>query len=763
MTEPEYVQHPLIKPHKISKRLYQETIIGTAIKWNTLVVLPTGVGKTVLAVLAAAYQLHNIPSSKCIVLAPTKPLVLQHLKTFHEFMTIPEDQMKIITGEVAPKKRHEYWNQIKIAFMTPQVLQNDLLAGRYTLEDVSLVVFDEAHRAVGEYAYTFIASKYHKQVESPLILGLTASPGSEIEKIREIVANLGIENIELRTRESPDVAPYLPPIDFEWLEIKLPDVFLDVVKALRKAIKARLIPLKESEIIDSSNPRNVSVRQILQIQREIQNKISNDTSPPSQLFQLVSHCAALIRLYHCVELLETQGVSALQRYFDGLQKEAKRGKASKAVKGLVQDSNVLEAQSQVQKLISLGMEHPKLDKLINIVERQLVISPDSRIMIFTRFRDTAKLLETTLTSSTNSRPIRFVGQATRSGDRGLTQKEQGEILQLFREGTYNILVATSVGEEGLDIQECDLVIFYEAVPSAVRLIQRRGRTARTQPGRVIVLVALGTRDQGYYWASIHREAKMKDLLKEMKKMSRDIESDRKQSTLKDFMSSKTKEPSSKEVDEIKIIVDNRELRSAITKALSELEVSITVETLEVADFILSDRVAVEAKTADDFAQSIIDKRLFQQLGALKDSFALPLLLITGPSLYGSSGINPAAVRGAISAALTGFNVPVINVKSPEEAAALMFAIARQEQSLRKMTLSIRGKKPVLSMSTLQEFIVAGLPGVNTTLAKRLLIKFGSITELTNASIEQLAEVQGIGKTKAQTIRDALDAQYEPEE
>jgi len=763
MSESDFIKHPLIKQNTIEKRLYQETIIGTTIRWNTLVVLPTGVGKTVLAVLAAAYQLKKLPTSKCIILAPTKPLVLQHIKTFSDFMDIPEDQLIVITGETPPQKRQLLWKQFTVAFMTPQVLQNDLLAGRYSLEDVSLLVFDEAHRAIGDYAYVFIANQYRKQAQTQLVLALTASPGSEIEKIREIVANLGIVNIELRTRESPDVAPYLPPVDFEWQELKLPAEFLEVGKALRRAIKERLIPLKEAGFVNSSDPRNVSVRHLLQTQREIQRQILSNTPPPSHLFQLVSHCAAIIRLYHCVELLETQGVSALQRYFEGLEKEAKRGKASKAVQGVVQDSNVIEAQSQVLKLAAKGVEHPKLDELVKIVKQQLAKSPNSRIMIFTRFRDTANLLESTLSSSTNSRPIRFVGQATRAGDRGLTQKEQGEILQLFREGTYNILVATSVGEEGMDIQECDLVIFYEAVPSAVRLIQRRGRTARTHPGRVIVLVAMGTRDQGYYWASIHREAKMKELLKEMNKLSRDVERERKQSTLKDFIKPKSLDQCSEATDEIRIIVDNRELRSGITKALKELEVEINAETLEVADYILSDRVAVEAKTADDFAQSIIDKRLFQQLGPLKDSFDIPLLLIIGPNLYGSSGINPAAVRGAISAVITTFNVPVINVKTPDEAAALMFAIARQEQSSRKMALSIRGKKPVLSTTALQEFIVAGFPGVNTTLAKRLLAKFGSITNLANANVEELSGVHGVGKIKAQVIRDTLDAQYEPEE
>lgn len=763
MSETEYVQHPLIKPNRISKRLYQETIIGTAIKWNTLVVLPTGVGKTILAVLAAAYQLRKLPSSRCIVLAPTKPLVFQHLKTFRDIMALSEDEMEIITGEISPQKRQKMWGQFKILFMTPQVLQNDLLAGRYSLDDVSLVVFDEAHRAVGEYAYVFIGRQYLKQAQSALILALTASPGSEIEKIQEVVTNLGVENIEIRTRESPDVAPYLPPVEFEWYEIQLPTEFLQVGKTLRRAIKERLVPLKEYDFLPSSDPRRVSVRQILQAQREIQHQISHATTPPSHLFQLVSNCAALVRLYHGVELLETQGLSALQHYLTGLQKEAQRGKTSKAVQNIVQDANILEAQSLVQELVSSGIEHPKLNELIRIVKRQFAITSESRIMVFTRFRDTAKLLETTLSSVSAVRPIRFVGQATRAGDRGLTQKEQGEILQLFREGTYNVLVATSVGEEGLDIQECDLVIFYEAVPSAVRLIQRRGRTARTQPGRVIVLVALGTRDQGNYWAAIHRETKMKELLKEMNKMSQDIERERKQSTLKDFIASENKEPSSKTDDEIKIIVDNRELRSAITKALNDLEVTIEAETLEVGDYLLSDRVAVEAKTADDFAQSIIDKRLFQQLSSLKESFAVPLLLITGSSLYGSSAVNPAAIRGALSSALTGFNVSVINVKTPKEAAALMYAIARQEQSSRKMTLSIRGKKPVLSLAALQEFIVAGFPGVNTTLAKRLLLQFGSITELAKASEKELAMVHGIGKTKAKTIRETLDAVYEPEE
>jgi Fanconi anemia group M protein len=256
---------------------------------------------------------------------------------------------------------------------------------------------------------------------------------------------------------------------------------------------------------------------------------------------------------------------------------------------------------------------------------------------------------------------------------------------------------------------------------------------------------------------------MKELLKEMNKMSRDIEKERKQSSLKEFMDPKIVEKPVKAENQVKIVVDNRELRSSITKALKDFDVQLEVETLEVGDYILSDRVAVEAKTADDFAQSIIDRRLFAQLGALKDNFGIPLLLITGETLYGSSAINPAAIRGALSSSILDFNVPVVNVKDPNEAAALLYTIARQEQAEYKRTIGLRGKKPVQSMAALQEYIVASLPGVNTVLSKRLLTAFGSISTLIQASAEELAEVHGIGKTKAQKIRDALDATYEAEE
>ncbi|MFX1473963.1 MAG: DEAD/DEAH box helicase [Promethearchaeota archaeon] len=761
MKAKEFVTHPLIKPRAIEKRLYQETIIGTAIKWNTLCILPTGLGKTLIAVLAAAYRLKKFPNSKCVFLAPTKPLTLQHQETFQSAMNLSDEDLQLVTGEVPPARRERVWDKVRIAFMTPQVLQNDILAGRYTLKNVSLLVVDEAHRAVGDYAYVFIAQQYYQQAISPLLLALTASPGSEVEKIREVVSNLRIENIELRTRESPDVAPYVPYVKFEWLEVQLPEKFREVGRRLRQAMRSRLQPIKEAGFIETRDLTRVGVRDILGLQRDLQRRIAAEAQPPSHLYQLVSHCAALIRLFHSVELLETQGISALAAYLSDVFSKAKRSGASKAIRELVQDTDFQEARLLTEKLRAGKVEHPKLPVLTRLVHRQFKDDPNSRVIIFSRFRGTAQLIETTLKELSGVLPVRFVGQASKTDDPGLSQKEQAEILQAFRKGGYNVLVATSVGEEGLDIKECNLVIFYEAVASAVRLIQRRGRTGRTQPGQVVVLVAKGTRDQGYYWSAIRKEAQMKELLREMRKISRDVARDRKQATLKDFMTQAT--PEEPEVSSqsavVKIVIDSRELRSGIAKSLKSLGAELQAETLDVGDYILSDRVGVEAKTANDFAQSIVDRRLFTQLSALRDTFTIPLLVITGESLYGSGGVSPQSVRGAIASVMIDFRVPIVNVANASEAANLLFAIARREQKERKHTFAIRGGKPSMSTSALQEYIVASLPGVNVTLAKRLLAKFGNVSGVVHASLEELEDIQGIGKTKANAIRKALDSPY----
>jgi len=176
-------------------------------------------------------------------------------------------------------------------------------------------------------------------------------------------------------------------------------------------------------------------------------------------------------------------------------------KRSKAEKGFLNDQ-------RIQKTISLikaykGATHPKIDVLEDLLRSS--VAKGETAIVFTQIRDTIPLIMEKLDGI---KIRRFVGQAKGKDGKGLKQKEQKAILDQFRKREFNILIATSVGEEGIDIPDVDLVVFYEPIPSEIRTIQRRGRTGRSSGGRVIVLITSDTRDEAYLWAENKREKKM---------------------------------------------------------------------------------------------------------------------------------------------------------------------------------------------------------------------------------------------------------------
>jgi len=218
-------------------RLYQETIFNACTSKNSLVVLPTGMGKTNVFLMLAAHRLKLYPNSKILFIGPTKPLIDQYMQVFKNHFEIEEDKMAIFTGMIKPEKRAELWKTAKIIFSTPQGLENDIINNRIKLEDISLLGVDEAHRAVGDYAYVFVAQQYIKKSSFPRIMALTASPGSDMEKIQEVCKNLYIENIEIRTEESPDVKQYIQEVKIDWVKVTLPPKFDDVQKFLKEFLK----------------------------------------------------------------------------------------------------------------------------------------------------------------------------------------------------------------------------------------------------------------------------------------------------------------------------------------------------------------------------------------------------------------------------------------------------------------------------------------------------------------------------------------------
>src|SRR3970282_661894 len=207
-----FVDHPLIRREKIEDREYQRNVSAACLGKSTLVVLPTGMGKTVIAARVIAEVLQR-RGGRILVLAPTKPLVEQHAARFKDMLVV--ERIALLTGEATPPEERELlWRENKIIVSTPQVIRNDLREGRFGLEDVSLIIFDEAHRAVGNYAYVDVGRAY-RDVRDGLILGMTASPGSEVDKILEVCTNLGIAAVEIRTEYDPDVLPYVHDVDVQ--------------------------------------------------------------------------------------------------------------------------------------------------------------------------------------------------------------------------------------------------------------------------------------------------------------------------------------------------------------------------------------------------------------------------------------------------------------------------------------------------------------------------------------------------------------------
>ena len=753
-----YVNEEFIKTNTIERREYQINIANSAGKKNTLVVLPTGLGKTIIALIIISRQLKK-ENNKILFLAPTKPLVIQHSQFIKQFITIDEKNVAVFTGETSPEKRTELWEKSRIIVSTPQVIENDILSQRLNLKDVSFIIFDECHHAVGEYSYVFVSEMYQKQREERLVLGMTASPGNDALKILEICKNLGLTNIEIRTKYDLDVKPYVFNLEIIWKEIDLPKDFAYTIQQLRKALSERLKILKSLDFIESSSVTSTNRKNLLDAQKKIQEEIRSNVKPSKMLFKAASIQSEAIKIHYALELIQTQGVNALRNYFQRIGHEAVSKGGSKASKAIIADKDIIEAVAYIK---SLNIEHPKVQEIAIIVEQQLKSKPDSKIIVFTHYRDTSAYISNILENVKNAKPARFIGQAVKNGDKGLTQKEQSKIINSFKEGEYNVLIATSVAEEGLDIPSTDLVVFYEPIPSEIRAIQRRGRTGRKTTGKVIILITKGTPDEAYYWASKRKEKQMRYELELIRsKLSKKFEdaetlynkiskSDSSQMTLKDY---------DKNEKQVKIIVDHREYRSNVVRNLSLKGVNIEPRQLDIGDYVLSSRIGVERKNVDDFLESLIDGKLFKQITQLRDAYSRPMLILEGENLLTKRNINHNAIFGSLASISVDYGIPILTTKDGLETADLLNVIARREQREEKKIVAVRGEKPQMSIKERQQFIVEGLPNVSAVIAKRLLSHFGSIKDIANATEEELLEIRGIGKNIASDIIRLLNSNY----
>jgi len=492
-----FVDHPLIRRGRIEDRDYQRNIADSCLKRSTLVVLPTGMGKTVIAARVIAHILGS-RGGTVLFLAPTKPLVEQHAAFLRDVLVVDADRIAVFTGEVtSPEERELLWRTSKIVASTPQVIRNDVKQGRIDLEGVSLVVFDEAHRAVGNYAYVDVAAAY---TENPagLALGMTASPGSRAETIVEVCGNLGIEAVEIRTEFDPDVVNYVHDIEVEPILVDPTGAAREIREVLTKVLDEQIERLRTCGFLQGV-PRPTT-KDLLRAGQEIRGRLDAGERTGA-LYTAATAQAIAMKVNHAVELAETQGMESLISYLDRTEAEAD----SRADRQFLNRPEVAKTRALAA---GANAEHPKVKKVLWVVREQFLKKPDSRVILFTHYRDTSELMVRELAALPGIKAVRFVGQATRGNDVGLTQKEQVEIIERFKAGDHNVLVCTAVGEEGLDIPATDLVVFYEPIPSEIRTIQRRGRTGRGRAGRVVMLVTRDTRDVAYFYSSKKKERKM---------------------------------------------------------------------------------------------------------------------------------------------------------------------------------------------------------------------------------------------------------------
>ncbi len=726
-------------------RLYQQTIFAKAAEKNTLVVLPTGMGKTNIFLMLAAQRLKQYPNSKVLFIGPTRPLIEQYMNVFKEHFEINEDEMALFTGMVSPAKRAELWKTAKIVFSTPQGLENDIISNSINLGEVCLLGVDEAHRAVGNYAYVFVARQFMKLSRFPRIIALTASPGSDMEKIQEVCKNLFIEDIEVRTFDDPDVKPYIQEIQIDWVKVELPKVFTDIQRLLLIFLNERFEKLKKWGILRMADLKYVTKSDLLRLQAELRSRISHGEKD-FVVLNSISMLAEVMKIYHALELLETQGIAALHKYFEKLLIESRVSK-TKAIRSVMQDTNFKSAMIKSRILYEEKVEHPKLIELQNIVELEIKSNQNIKIIVFNQYRDNALDIIEKLNKIPNVKAKIFVGQQ-KKGETGLSQKEQKQMLEDFRNGLFNVLVATSIGEEGLDIPKVDVVIFYEPIPSAIRSIQRRGRTGRQEKGRVIILMVKGTRDEAYQWVSHHKEKKMYQNLANIRKKL-------------NFSLNDKVVPITKFIEnKIKIFADYREKGGGVVKELVENNVIVNLEKLEYADYVVSARCGIEIKTVEDFVNSIIDGRLLQQVKNLKNNFEKPLIVIEGvQDVYGVRNIHRNSILGMLATIAVSYGIPIVHTRDFKETAALLQIITKREQEENPRDFSLHADKKPLTLKEQQEYVVSSLPGINLTLAKPLLRRFKTIKNIANASKEELQEVEKIGPIKSKQIKDVVEGEY----
>ncbi|XP_059675716.1 Fanconi anemia group M protein [Gavia stellata] len=524
-----------IYPTNYPERGYQLRMARAALLGNTLVCLPTGLGKTFVAAVVMYNFYRWFPSGKVLFLAPTKPLVAQQMEACARVMGIPARHMAEMTGGTQALSRRELWTTKRVFFLTPQIMVNDLSRGTCPAVEIKCLVIDEAHKALGNHAYCQVVRELSKYTSQFRILALSATPGSDTKAVQQVISNLLIAQIELCAEDSPEIQPYSHERQVEKIVVPLGEELVEIQNAYIRVLETFAGRLIKIGVLAKRDIPGLTKYQIILARDQYRKNPSSQNVGIHQGI-IEGDFALCISLYHGYELLLQMGLRSLFIYLCGIMDGSKGLTRTKNELGRNEDfmklyqqlrdmfsdtclasanGNVYKSKTVFENKKEFIYSHPKLRKLEEIViehfkswkkgcpdqvmtEGTSVDAADTRVMIFSSFRDSVQEIAEMLSRlSPVVRVMTFVGHSTGKSTKGFTQKEQLEVVKRFREGGYNTLVSTCVGEEGLDIGEVDLIICFDAQKSPIRLVQRMGRTGRRRQGRIVVILAQGREERTY--------------------------------------------------------------------------------------------------------------------------------------------------------------------------------------------------------------------------------------------------------------------------
>ncbi|EPX70580.1 ATP-dependent 3' to 5' DNA helicase [Schizosaccharomyces octosporus yFS286] len=488
-----------VYPEMDEFREYQRCFCETAFYHNLLLALPTGLGKTFISAVVMLNFYRWFPTGKIIFIAPTKPLLQQQRTAVVEITGVPTHNTSELNGNISAENRSKEYHAKRIFFMTPQTLNNDLRSGLVDATSIVCLVIDEAHKATGSHPYAQVIRAVLKYNTHFRVLALTATPGSTTAAVQKVIDCLHISKVIVRNEESVDIRPYVfqkniqvvkveLTRDMQYLKADFADMYFPYFDFLRKK---KVIP-------STCDLRNLKAYVLLLALRRY--SFREKENQDKEKLKIFGYFKLLITCAHAMYLLDCHGIIQFYQKLCEIQTETE-GKKSGELYHLFTSNPFLFYLSHLQNSIASGqfINHPKITHLSGILRHHFQQAAqqysNSRVMIFTEYRNTAEQI---LKAFSNEKPLirvsLFVGQASSVESAGMSQKIQKEIISQFKSGVINVLVATCIGEEGLDIGDTDMIVCYDTSSSPIRMIQRMGRTGRKKDGKVFILVTKNSED-----------------------------------------------------------------------------------------------------------------------------------------------------------------------------------------------------------------------------------------------------------------------------